>query len=247
MQSLHTRLNLSQALQHVVSDTAWLTVMYNHNHNNNRQKGILQQWQHIGVTDLEESVSGISAHPRAPGCSPYYSLYSLHLERKQIKICVTLPTPSMEQFQLTQNWPSFSGMFSTGTFNSRGQTLQRISSVMSPPSLMAILLSVPTSTGVAFRACVMSAIFRFLFGSAPAHTVTVSQKCKGYYHNIIERKKSFTATESQRQTLWNVILNLFPQSCYSPQNTDPRHTQSLNPKCLPVWYIVHYFFRCKSY
>lgn len=76
MPTSHACLNLCQALRYVDSDTVWLTVM-----NNNRQKCILQQWQYVCITDLEENVSGIFAHPRAPGWSPYYSLYPLHLER----------------------------------------------------------------------------------------------------------------------------------------------------------------------
>lgn len=48
-----------------------------------------------------------------------------------------------------------------GTLRSWGHTWRRISSVSSPPSLMAILLRAATSTGLALRACVISAVFLF--------------------------------------------------------------------------------------
>lgn len=55
------------------------------------------------------------------------------------------------------SWSRTSG----ATLRSRGQTWQRISSVSSPPSLIAILLKAATSTGLTLRACVMSATFLF--------------------------------------------------------------------------------------
>lgn len=122
-------------------------------------------------------------HPAAPGCSPCYFPGQLFLERTKL----ASGWPTQQHFytlligtstrtyacEVLFVWPkpipgSWSRMWS-GTLRSQGQTWQRISSVSSPPSLIAILLKAATSTGLTLRACVMSFIF-FLRLLSPSRT-----------------------------------------------------------------------------
>lgn len=80
--------------------------------------------------------------------------------------------------------PSCSGMFSTDTLSSLGHTCRRISSVSSPPSLMAMRLRAATSTGVVFRACAISAVFLFRLDSASANMTSAVSTWTPHYHGL---------------------------------------------------------------
>ena len=89
----------------------------------------------------------------------WYDSVNLHWSR-----CVVCTSLSVHvAIMIPGSWSKTS----RGTFRSRGHTWQRISSVSSPPSLIAILLRAATSTGLTLRACVMSATFFFRLVSQP--------------------------------------------------------------------------------
>lgn len=77
--------------------------------------------------------------------------YEIHVGHTALPACVCVANTIPGSWSRT--W--------RGTLRSHGQTWQRISSVSSPPSLIAILRKAATSTGFTRRACVMSAIFLF--------------------------------------------------------------------------------------
>lgn len=93
----------------------------------------------------------------------------------RMKTWFTSARLSESEFPRCPKWsvlPSCSGMLSTDTLRSLGHTCRRISSVRRPPSLMAMRLRAGTSTGVTFRACVISAIFLFRRDSPSANMKT---------------------------------------------------------------------------
>lgn len=99
-----------------------------------------------------------------------------------------------------------------GTLSSQGQTWQRISSVSRPPSLIAILLRVATSTGFTLRACAMSAIFRFRLVSQSNAGKTVFKLACAYFRrseNICKRPGSthsdmFLVTMNPLEDNWSI-------------------------------------------
>lgn len=96
-------------------------------------------------------------------------------------------------------------MLPSGTLRSQGQTLQRISSVSSPPSLMAIRRKAATSTGVTLNACEISASFLFLFDSASNQTITiVILKALHYGHYLL--------CKTQRRRSW-LVFSFIVQWC----------------------------------
>lgn len=126
-----------------------------------------------GLVTHQVGTSVVNAgHPATPGCSLCYFLglqclkkwkcchqqllydaltASLCIRRCETRNCIS------SRIIIPGSWFKTS----RGTLRSLGQTWHRISSVSSPPSLIAILLRAATSTGLTLSACVISAIFLF--------------------------------------------------------------------------------------
>lgn len=161
------RSHLSVCLEEYTVDTAGLETGF---------------WTDMGSTHQVEISAASAGHPATPGCSPCYSPALQFLEKTcQHQVCLLASAKTLCGGNICHVWcqsedvwdvanvalrvhVAIPGSWSRtwwGTLRSRGQTWQRISSVSSPPSLIAILLKAATSTGLTLRACVMSAIFLF--------------------------------------------------------------------------------------